>query len=225
MASVFGLCERCQQLGKILHHKKKLTPQNIDDPDIALNWDNLEFLCLDCHNKEHFGSIEIAFDDEGDMIRDSLGQIICGARGSGKTTFVQQMKKRGDLVLDLDYINAALLGEQGLYHNHSTVLPVALEVREAVYRCIVERKGTWGKAYVITTISDMYELKSLALRLGLEIHIMQTSEDECLDRIQKDTRRIGREKLFEKLVRDWFEKYKKTKEILNDDEFLYPPGA
>ncbi len=57
--SVGGLCERCLAdglivPGYIVHHKCYLTPENINDPATTLNWDNLELLCLDCHNKEHF---------------------------------------------------------------------------------------------------------------------------------------------------------------------------
>ena len=50
---VFGLCERCHGVGKIVHHKIHLTPENINDPAIALSFDNLEYLCQDCHNREH----------------------------------------------------------------------------------------------------------------------------------------------------------------------------
>lgn len=51
--SVYGLCERCGKPGYIVHHKKHITPNNINDSNITFNWDNLEYLCLDCHNKEH----------------------------------------------------------------------------------------------------------------------------------------------------------------------------
>ena len=52
------LCERCSTpddpvTAKIAHHKTYLTKQNINNPYIALSWDNLEALCQDCHNKEH----------------------------------------------------------------------------------------------------------------------------------------------------------------------------
>lgn len=57
-ASVGGLCERCRAKGlivsgEIVHHKKHLTPDNIHDDSITLNWDNLELLCRECHGKEH----------------------------------------------------------------------------------------------------------------------------------------------------------------------------
>lgn len=56
--SVGGLCERCYKKGiytpgKIVHHKKYITPENIGDPNITLNFKNLELLCINCHNEEH----------------------------------------------------------------------------------------------------------------------------------------------------------------------------
>lgn len=53
-----GLCERCLKEGKIVparevHHKVRLTDKNINDPSVALNFDNLEALCFECHDKEH----------------------------------------------------------------------------------------------------------------------------------------------------------------------------
>lgn len=52
------LCERClrngtYRPGEIVHHKVMLTPENILSPEIALNWDNLELLCRDCHAERH----------------------------------------------------------------------------------------------------------------------------------------------------------------------------
>ena len=53
-----GLCERCKargiyKPGYIVHHKEYITPGNISNPNITLNLDNLEYVCEDCHNKEH----------------------------------------------------------------------------------------------------------------------------------------------------------------------------
>ena len=57
-ASVGGLCERCKREGRIVacaevHHKVRLTPATVRDPNVALCWDNLEALCLECHKQEH----------------------------------------------------------------------------------------------------------------------------------------------------------------------------
>lgn len=46
-----GMCEDChERAGYIVHHKTELTPQNINDPDIALSFGNLKYVCHECHN-------------------------------------------------------------------------------------------------------------------------------------------------------------------------------
>ena len=52
------LCECCLRrgilaYGEIVHHKTELTPENISDPSITLNFDNLELLCRQCHAEAH----------------------------------------------------------------------------------------------------------------------------------------------------------------------------
>ncbi len=69
MSSKLYICERCGNPGTICHHKEYITVDNIDDPNITLNHDNLECLCKDCHNKEHFKECErYFFDEEGNII-------------------------------------------------------------------------------------------------------------------------------------------------------------
>jgi 5-methylcytosine-specific restriction endonuclease McrA len=53
-----GLCERCLKKGQIVpgeivHHKTYITENNINNPNITLNFDNLELLCRECHKEEH----------------------------------------------------------------------------------------------------------------------------------------------------------------------------
>lgn len=78
--SVHNLCERCLvegriETGKILHHTIYLTPDNINDPYVSLNWDNLEYVCQYCHNKEHHGNgdsilrDDVMFDEDGNLIQ------------------------------------------------------------------------------------------------------------------------------------------------------------
>ena len=53
-----GLCERCLAKGLIVpatlvHHRVHLSPENIDDESVTLDWSNLEALCRACHTEEH----------------------------------------------------------------------------------------------------------------------------------------------------------------------------
>ena len=67
-----GMCQCChERLGYIVHHKTELTPQNITDPEIALNWRNMQYVCHECHNEIHdafTGRADIMFDSNGDVI-------------------------------------------------------------------------------------------------------------------------------------------------------------
>lgn len=69
----YGLCVRCGAPGEIVHHKTHLTPRNINDPHIALNPDNLETLCRECHAIEHEGTLAtdraLTFDADGNLIK------------------------------------------------------------------------------------------------------------------------------------------------------------
>ena len=47
--SKFGICEKCGEVGEEVHHIIPLNPNNINDPNITLNWDNLMLLCRSCH--------------------------------------------------------------------------------------------------------------------------------------------------------------------------------
>ena len=39
--------------GEIVHHKIEIDPVTIERPEIALNFDNLELLCRECHAEAH----------------------------------------------------------------------------------------------------------------------------------------------------------------------------
>lgn len=57
----------------IVHHKVYLTDENLYDLNISLNLDNLEGLCIDCHNEEHFKvdstRSDVYFDENGNLLQ------------------------------------------------------------------------------------------------------------------------------------------------------------
>ena len=77
LSSVGGLCERCEAKGiirpaRFVHHKEYISLDNIQNPEILLSFDNLEALCFDCHNLEHFKNMKRYKVDE-------FGRVECRA--------------------------------------------------------------------------------------------------------------------------------------------------
>lgn len=76
------LCKKCGQPAEVVHHKKHLTEDNVDDVCISLNPENLISLCAACHFEEHRGEHAAGrkvreqeeewpytFDEKGQLIR------------------------------------------------------------------------------------------------------------------------------------------------------------
>lgn len=76
LLSRHGLCERCGNAGKIVHHQIELTPANIQQIDTTCGWDNLELLCQDCHAAAHGLSATadgLLFNEDGDLVASPPG--------------------------------------------------------------------------------------------------------------------------------------------------------
>ena len=74
--SLHPICERCQQLGIIskadhVHHKVYLDDATYRNPEVSLNFDNLEALCMNCHQAEHHRSK----DCRDDLYFDAAGNL------------------------------------------------------------------------------------------------------------------------------------------------------
>lgn len=60
-----------KRLKGIVHHKEYLTNDNYTDDSVAYNDENLELLCIDCHNREHNLKAlrkDVTFDENGDLV-------------------------------------------------------------------------------------------------------------------------------------------------------------
>lgn len=73
IAEAGGRCEKCGAVGTEVHHIIHLTSENVVDPEISLNQENLMLLCNECHNKVH-GRFEgnkkgVYFDDLGNFVK------------------------------------------------------------------------------------------------------------------------------------------------------------
>lgn len=62
-----------KRLKGIVHHKTYLTESNYTDDSIAYDESNLEGLCIDCHNREHFNNGatrgDVYFSEDGQLVK------------------------------------------------------------------------------------------------------------------------------------------------------------
>jgi hypothetical protein len=200
-----GKCERCgfvaatkEEWAKLIgHHKIELTENNVDDPEITLNPDLIEIICLDCHNASHhrFGNAKKVF-------------VVWGSPLSGKTTLVRELMRPGDIVLDIDMLWQAIT-MQPLYSKPNNVRFNVFSVRDNLLDQIKTRYGQFYTAYVIGGYPDKYERERLAESLGAELICCDSTMQECLERREAS----GKPAVWDEYIRSWWETYERTGEL------------
>lgn len=217
-----GLCERCRdQAGAELHHVIPLTPNNINDANITVNWDNLKWLCKDCHFIEHrklilekFEKARRAkkttvrngfyFDSNGEWVRMSV-YIVWGSPASGKTTLVSERMTPGDLVVDLDNLKQAI-SLQPTFDAAPGILKIALSLRDYLYELIAARAVDCPHVWIIATLPRRSEREELAAKLDAELIHCPADYHECIRRAGEDNSR--RDKTLQRAMIDkYFEQY------------------
>lgn len=119
------------------------------------SFENAQGLCERCHNAK------TAREDGGLRIGAGTVTIVCGPPGSGKSSYVQQHRKRGDLIVDLDSIKRSISGEAA-YDTPDALLGYALAVRDCLISRIAGRRDV--NAWIIGTLADRPEREALAQR-------------------------------------------------------------
>lgn len=131
--------------------------------------------------------------------------IITGPPGSGKTTWVHEHMEQGEIVLDLDSIKCALLGNEDMHAQTKDMVPILTVVRDAVHKAISERKNP-VKCYIITTETDRSVLNDWQDTMHADLKVMDTSKEVCEKRVMEDDTRKDKD-LFLNLIQKWFDEW------------------
>jgi len=199
-------CEYCGELvtkasDLTLHHSEiEMTPENVNDALIALNPDNVMVVHHDCHNKIH--------NRFGYQASSRSVYIVFGAPMSGKKTYVREHMSRGDLIIDIDRLYAAV-SMLPPYDKPDNLFNNVIGIHNMLIDNIRTRYGKWGAVYIIGTYPDKYKRERLADDLSAELVFCDVSKAECLRRLELDEERRFRKDQWIQYINDWFEMFTK----------------
>lgn len=195
-------CELCNETIAVArdiigHHKVELTPENVSDANISLNPENILIVCFDCHNKIHkrFGH------QHGKEV-----YIVYGPPMSGKTTYVRSQLERGDIVIDMDMLYAAV-SMLPSYDKPDNLYNNVIGIHSQLIDNIKTRYGKWHTAWIIGGYADKYKRERLANDLGADLIYIDEDIDVCYSRLKDDEERKNRQEEWKSYIDKWFDSY------------------
>lgn len=179
------------------HHIEELNEMNVNDATVALNPENVMLVHHKCHNRIHKKFVL------GEDVRQVF--LVYGAPCSGKTSWVNDVKCEGDLIIDIDSIWECISGCDR-YVKPGRLNACAFAVRDTLFEMVRYRTGKWKNAYIIGGYPLISERERLLQSLGAREVFIDMSKEECLERLMNadDGRDVS---IWSGYISDWFNKY------------------
>ena len=201
----------------IVHHKKELTEENVDNALISLNPENVECVHFKCHNQLH-GRFSDGHAASFTQYHKKKVYIVYGAPCAGKSTWVKENATEQDLIVDLDNI-WQMVSINDRYIKPPVLRSVVFDIRDKLYDLIKYRCGKWHDAYIITGGALLGDRERLAQRVGADdLIFIDTTYEECIKRCAS---RGEQAEEWRDFVDDWFGAY----QVNQIDDRDHPPST
>lgn len=174
--------------------------QNVNDPAISLNPENIMIVSHKSHNEIH--------NRFGGRIKPYQKKVyyVYGAPCSGKTSYVLDNMQKGDLICDIDRIWTAISG-QPEYIKPNDIKPAVFSVWNALLDNVKTRAGSWETAWVIEGGALLGDRMRRIETLGAESIYIDTPYEECMKRLEKDKDRAFVIDEWKSYIETWFNQY------------------
>lgn len=192
------VCERCgepiiKEYDCIGHHVVELTEENVNDYTISLNPENIQLVHHRCHNKIH---------DKFGYSRRRI-YLVYGSPLAGKTTYVDSVKREGDLIVDIDNIWECVSGCKR-YVKPDRLKVNVFGIRDRLIEDVRLRRGKWLNAYIIGGYPLIGERERLCKELGAEEIYIESTIEECMSRLDDER------KDWIQFINEWWRLYTPT---------------
>lgn len=175
---------------------------------LRLDPHNLQSLCRSCHAKKRSMEAKMYSEEK------NAGKctIVSGPPASGKSTFVKNNYRPGDLVLDLDIIYSAI-SLQPLHNrpNEKALIRYALAARQAIIETAVLDGGNRPNFWFIVGAPDPIERKRLQELFNAEVIVFAIPKEICYRRL--DQRGIGNVPKMKQVTADWWHHFEPRHEF------------
>lgn len=186
------ICQICKRQGKVtdgtlVHHIKPVD----SFPHLAFNNDNLITICNDCHEKLHdrtSGKLTAA----GQAVKKWKGQTVKvvnvhGAPCSGKTSWVEKVAERNDIIFDYDKLAKAMTVNE-MHDNNPALIDLLLQYRALLLHELTTN-NSFNTAYIISIypidLQDFYNAEYLHIRTKKEICLQRAKNEKQKKLIEK----------------------------------------
>lgn len=158
----------------ILHHKKELTLENVNDANITLNPENIQIVSFKTHNEIH--------NRFGKWTRHIY--LVYGSPLAGKADYVRERAGIHDLIIDTDKIYACI-SNNPLYFKSGRLYDCKEAVEEALLACVKNRRGKWINAFIIGSIPYAFKIQRerFCSEYGAEEIYVECTQEEALTRL------------------------------------------
>lgn len=132
--------------------------------------------------------------------------IVCGAPGSGKTTYIREHAQLADLVIDFDDIRQQIGKER--YDSNPSTISAALKHRDVLLHSLAHRLN--GEAWLAIYAPTSSERAAWCSALGSKatLLVMRTDIALCKSRIRADASRAKHVARLDQQIEQWFRQQK-----------------